>query len=105
MQKYHKDFVALDLRPLRYNITYKSYFNSNGNTTPTNNQSNINPHRPSVYDEVWLLLPIHPQGTIEVPASPHITGAGGAKRDRHPGGVKARGSGRIAKKKMDAATI
>ena len=38
-------------------------------------------------------IPIHPQGSIKAPASPHTTGAGGAEWEEHPGRVERRGGG------------
>ncbi len=50
-------------------------------------------------------IPMHPQGTIKAPASPHTTRAGGAEREGHLGRVKAKGGGRRTKEGMRANPI
>ena len=60
----------------------------------------MNPHTSTADSEVRAMTPIHPQGTIKAPASPHTKEAGGAERDGHPGTVEARGGGGRAEEGM-----
>ena len=46
-----------------------------------------------IHAKVQTLICIYISDTEKAPASPHTTRAGGADRDGHPGGVKARGGG------------
>jgi hypothetical protein len=84
VRKYRKDLVVLTLHPLRFSITYILYSNRHGDTSPTNNQQNMNLHRSTVENEVLALTPMHLRGTTKAPASSQTTRPGGVRSGRAP---------------------